>query len=153
MSKPSTPKTRSPLSTKFNPADALFYTGVTHCVLPLLLPTLRNPLVSLIRGGYFNGLSKVVSAPTALLFAQSNAFWFTVTGVAFTIAGRALQCYVRDVGALSPRPVRIPRGIAWALIALGAVGAAATPVSGFVLLLAQGSWMLTWESKPVGKDA
>ncbi|KAJ3164185.1 hypothetical protein HDU88_005497 [Geranomyces variabilis] len=135
----------------FTPANLMMFTGVGHCAVGLAIPIFRTPFLSLCRGGYIGGLRNFAAVPTPLLYAQCNAFWFMGFGVAMGIVARTLQVYVRDVGALSRAAVTIPRSIAWSLIALGGLGALATPVSGFWLLVANGMWMLGWQSKPAGK--
>ncbi|KAJ3004762.1 hypothetical protein HKX48_001046 [Thoreauomyces humboldtii] len=131
------------------PANKLLLTGIIHCLVPLGVPALRDPLLSLLRTGYVDGLRALAHAPTPVLYAQSNGFWFVVSGVLMGIAGRALQCYVRDVGEATHGVVKIPRSVAWGLLGLGVVGVTSNPVSGFWSLLLQGVWMLNWESRPV----
>jgi pheromone shutdown protein TraB len=63
---------------------------------------------------------------------EAAAIWFTVNGVLLVMVGQLARAHERLVGKLPSSP-------GWVLAALGAVGAAVAPVSGFWVYIALGA--------------
>lgn len=105
--------------------DAVIATGALHNALGAWL--YRRPLAAIARDRGFNAVS-AARLPAEERDRREAAFWFLISGTAFAVIGAALRNTDDDaVAALGP-----------AIAAIGAVGAAAMPVSGFWLLIAEG---------------
>ena len=117
----------------FTSSNLLIGTGIVHCGFGLMVPELRLPLFRSIRD-----ISVVVSDVNEH-YTRECCFWFQFAGVMMIVQG----CYMRSSNP-SKEP---PKWFGWALSAIGIVGVALMPISGFWLLLAQGIRILYIQEK------
>ena len=71
--------------------------------------------------------------------ARGLLFWFLFFGVVVMLWGALLHRLERD-------GVRLPTSVGWQLLALGLIGGALIPASGFWLTVPQGLWVL-WKAR------
>ncbi|KAG0228514.1 hypothetical protein BGW42_002105 [Actinomortierella wolfii] len=125
------------------PARLLAATGAFHNFVGLLIPELRNPLISGIKAGFFNQFGKT--------YAKSSAFWFFFAGLQMIMTAHVMNIYLfpkdrsrssKRVTAAAYSDRKLPRSIGAWLVGLGSVGIIAIPASGFYLVVSQGAALL-----------
>ncbi|KAF0683053.1 Aste57867_24870 [Aphanomyces stellatus] len=110
---------------------AFFATGALHCVVGCLVPQLYDPLLDLIRDGWFNACRDYYPDGRPM-YDRHAGFWFQMSGLLMMFSGGLMTIYTRD----TKRP--LPASVGFALAGIGAVGAATMPKSGFWLCIIQG---------------
>ena len=108
--------------------DAVIATGVIHNLLGAYL--YRRQLAGMARDGLLNSVSDR-RLGTVDGERRHTAFWFLTGGLAFITMGASIR---RSASTGAPIAPALGPGMA----AMGAVGAACMPVSGFWLLLGEG---------------
>ncbi|HEX2214041.1 MAG TPA: DUF6463 family protein [Mycobacterium sp.] len=108
--------------------DAVITTGVLHNLLGGYL--YRRQLAGMARDGLLNSASDA-RLGTVDGERRHTAFWFLMSGLAFITMGASIR---RSGDTGEP----IARALGPGMAAMGALGAACMPVSGFWLLLAEG---------------
>jgi hypothetical protein len=110
----------------------LYVTAVGHVLVGCVL--FREPLAAMWRDGILNSIgSDVVPGAASWIealrpqFDREAAFWFILFGPCLWMLGQVVH---RAVELAEARMLRI---LGWDLLALGVVGAAVMPVSGFWL--------------------
>ncbi|KAJ3051020.1 hypothetical protein HK097_008009 [Rhizophlyctis rosea] len=143
----------------YNPGTAFISTGVGHCIVGLLVPKLRTPLLEIISAGVINSVVKVHPLTGEPTFDRSNSFWFQFGGVVMVAMGRLMQLYLRDVNG-EEDVVRgkevvkasecLPEEVGWWFLGIGVGGGLMLPVSGFWLLVPQGLYVV-WRARQHNK--
>jgi hypothetical protein len=108
--------------------NAVIATGVGHNLIGSYL--YRRQLVDMARDGLINSASDA-RLGTVAGERRHTAFWFLLAGFCFMTLGASIR-------RTSATGERIAPALGPGMTAMGAVGAAMMPVSGFWLLLAEG---------------
>lgn len=116
------------------PARLLYVIAVGHVVVGIAL--FQEPLAAIWRDGVVNSIGSPIMAGTDSWlgtpqpqFDREAAFWFVLFGPCLWILGQAVQ------RAIELADSRLLRLLGWDLFAVGIVGAAIMPVSGFWLMI------------------
>lgn len=110
--------------------------GIIHVAVGLFV--FGEPLQAIVRDGVWNAVDGHAGRPLA--------FWFVFLGL-FTIVFGSLVDWVEGLG------IRLPRHLAWAFLALVALGIVTMPVGGGWLLLPPALGALVRSGRPPGGDA
>jgi hypothetical protein len=114
----------------------LLGTGVLHTLVGVL--AYRQPLLDILGAGQWMSVTGHRG--------REAAFWFLLFGVVLMMLGQFVRWALRRAGTL-------PASLGWSLLALGLLGVAFMPDSGFWLVLPQG-WMVLAIARrtPRGQD-
>ncbi|KAF9970354.1 hypothetical protein BGZ73_006944 [Actinomortierella ambigua] len=162
-------KGKAPYRASRIPGQLVLATGVGHLIVGLSMPVIRNPLWEAVKAGYLNQFKGYYTRSNSFWFMLAGAnlilvshlidsYLFDHVKATKLVKKRKIKTTKGGLETLDTEettevvPVRatrsdrkIPRSVGVWFVGLGAIGAAALPVSGFHLLIAQGAALLLTE--------
>merc|ERR1712232_768555 len=113
-------------------------TGLFHCVVGLVVPELRDPLLRIIKDGTVEVDALVHKEDR---YEREAAIWFQLFGVLVVLQGLAWKQYARET-----KKHELPSWWGWSVTALGIAFGKIMPQSAWSLVLVQGL-RIVWRNR------
>ena len=119
-----------------SPGYAIMLVGVGHAIWGLI--AYHDPVWDLIRAGFVGSVGDGIFDTTDAKGPRAAAFWFLLTAPFLVLAGYLVEVAIRD----RDHHALLVAGIS--LLAIGLVGVAVMPASGFWAGIGIGCWLVYW---------